>query len=127
AQGCDWLLERWQALARSLEPGRPWDDARRSLALDLLGVPAALRDGRTPADGPDAVATQAALAAAQVAEIERLKADVMDGRDEIEYESALAGRGAGDAATERSLALTRRYESACQRRLERSLGLRLRR
>jgi hypothetical protein len=126
AQGCDWLRERWQALANSLETGRPWDEARRGLALDLLGVPPALREGLTlvdPAPGEDAVEHQAALAAGRIAELDELKAEVMEDRDVIERDAAVEGTGPGDAATERLLAFTRRYESACQRRLDRAMHL----
>jgi hypothetical protein len=126
SQGCDWLLERWHMLAQSLQEENPWDGARRALALDLLGIPAALRDGGTPLDidtDTGAVAHQSALAAERIAELEQLKADVMDDRDEVEREAAVEGVGTGDAATERSLALNRRYESACQHRLDRALRL----
>jgi hypothetical protein len=123
SQGCDWLIDRWHMLARTLDAGHPWDDARRALTLDLLGIPAAMRDGLAPLDADtDAkqVAHQQSLAAERIKELEQLKADVMDDRDEFEHEAAVEGMGSGDAATERSLALTRRYESACQRRLERA-------
>src|SRR6185437_15412203 len=42
-QGCDLLIERWHGLLGLLQSGAPWDGARRSLALDLLGVPPELR------------------------------------------------------------------------------------
>src|SRR4051812_29059403 len=51
-QGCDWLLERWRGLAGLLRAGRDWDEAQRSLALDMLGVPVELRPGETRLD-PD--------------------------------------------------------------------------
>src|SRR5262249_7989265 len=48
---------------------------------------------------------------------------VMDDRDELDCEAAVEGCGAGDAATERELRLTRRYESTSQRRLDRAMRL----
>src|SRR5206468_1052467 len=50
-QGCDLLIERWEALGRALDRLGAWDEAQQSLALDLLGVPAVAR-----ADEPRLVA-----------------------------------------------------------------------
>jgi hypothetical protein len=125
-QGCDWLISRWDGLARVLAPGRPWDDAQRGLALDLLGVPATLRGGPTaadPGDGPIEFAPQAALAAGQAAELRRLRDAVLRPRDDDDRAIAMQGIDPGDAAASRALRLVRRYESACQRRMARSLQL----
>jgi hypothetical protein len=123
SQGCDWLLQRWQGLNLSLEAGRSWDDDQRRLALDLLGFPAEFRGGPTPADpgpdeGPAACIPQLAMVTEQMFELRRLKAEVMDDRDDVERDGATRGILPGDAQTERELALTRRYERACQRRLD---------
>jgi hypothetical protein len=128
SQGCDWLIERWQGLTLSLQAGHAWDADQTTLALDLLGFPHELRGGPTPADpapgaGASATAPQAALVAEQIARLEQLKVDVMDSRDAIEREAATHGVTPGDAATERELALTRRYEAACQRWFDRSVRL----
>src|SRR4051812_15536924 len=47
AQGVELLIERWGALAAALGT-RAWSAAERALALDLLGVPRALREAPTP-------------------------------------------------------------------------------
>lgn len=126
AQGCDWLILRWEGLARALGSGRPWGDAQRRLALDLLGLPASLRVGPTPADpgeGREACGPQAALAAGQVAELSRLRDEILVGRDEEDRQAAALGLDDGEGALSHALRLVRRYEAACQRRLQRALHL----
>ena len=49
-QGAEWLIERWDALERIAESGRAWTAPQRTLALDLLGTPPALRDGPSAFD-----------------------------------------------------------------------------
>ena len=49
-QGCALMIERWEALGRIFRETGVWTETQRSLALDLLGVPIELRDGRTPVD-----------------------------------------------------------------------------
>src|SRR5258708_7623493 len=51
-QGCELMIERWEALERILCETGTWTEAQRSLALDLLGVPPELRDGDTAVDPP---------------------------------------------------------------------------
>ena len=122
-QGCDWLIDRWQGLAHALQPGRVWDADQSALALDLLGFPTPVDPASCDDANAEANAPQAALAADQVELLQQLKTEVMDSRDAMEREIACNGVGPGDAATERALALTRRYEAACQRRFERMLKL----
>jgi hypothetical protein len=43
--GCDWMIDRWARLARVADANKPWDQARISIAFDLLGTPAEDRDG----------------------------------------------------------------------------------
>ncbi|MFO0951971.1 MAG: hypothetical protein U0835_12625 [Isosphaeraceae bacterium] len=126
AQGCDWLITRWEGLARALEPGRTWDDAQRALALDLMGVPASLRDGPTaadPADGPDPAVSQRALAAGQVEELRRIQTLGRTTRDAHDRTLALVGVATGDGNLQRALRLVRRYESECHRRMLRTQQL----
>src|SRR5262249_59418306 len=70
-QGCELLIERWEDLGRILREVGGWTDPQRGLALDLLGVPAELRDGTTAVDPPpceaDAVAFRLGPAAEQPA------------------------------------------------------------
>ncbi len=46
-QGCDWLIERWAALAGVAEQPdfQTWDEEQTRLAWDLLGVPESCRAG----------------------------------------------------------------------------------
>ena len=98
-QGVDWLIERWDALARLalLDPARGWTD----LSLQFkrlepsLGIPADLRDGPAPFDpapnhphGP----TQAAAADAERSRLVRLCERHLIARDG--REQTLAGSGA---------------------------------
>ena len=72
--GCVLMAEYWETLLGGLDAGGPWDDRRREFALDLLGVPHALRTGPTVLDAP--AGAEAVPHCRQVAEgeIERLRA-----------------------------------------------------
>ncbi|MFO0950793.1 MAG: hypothetical protein U0835_06480 [Isosphaeraceae bacterium] len=126
-QGCEWLIERWEGLERAVAPGRgPWDDAQRTLALDLLGLPEPLRNAPTPADpgeASDAGATQRTLASAHLADLRRLRDRVLLVRDDDDRYDAVCGVETGEGALQKALKLIRRYESECRRRLDRSLHL----
>src|SRR5262249_50842602 len=67
-QGAELLIERWEALAGTLERKGAWGEGQRRLALDLLGVPAELRDGPTPLDPDEGESEPDALKAAVAAE-----------------------------------------------------------
>ncbi|MBX6315183.1 MAG: hypothetical protein IRY99_20080, partial [Isosphaeraceae bacterium] len=116
-QGAEWLLERWRFWVRALEIARDWDEPRRALAFDLLGVPPARRltDPRLSGEA----ATLKALAEAQVAALERLISDRLERLDAAERAEAEAGRGFDDAAEARRL---RRYESECRRAMQWALS-----
>ena len=65
-QGCDWLLERWDALERALVARGVWTPEQKTRALDLLGTALDLRDLPTkldPRPGEDAAATCLAVGA----------------------------------------------------------------
>jgi len=108
-QGCDWLIYRWEGLGRILEAKGDWSEAQTRLALDLLGTPKELRDGPSPLDGD-----RPALIREQVAKLARLRAEALDELDEMDRSDAEVGLGADDKA----IALARRYQAACVRRLE---------
>ena len=108
-QGCDWLLERWEGLARIHAENGKWAEAQRALALDLLGVPAELRDGTTKLD-----ADPAAVAAAEIARLHERQETVLADLDADEQAAAELGI---PGERPESLLLLRRYEAACQRRL----------
>jgi len=118
-QGCDWLAARWSELAESLRQGRDWDDARRSLALDLLGVPPQFRDGPTPLDAAVSRDDRAALAEARADELRRLKARVLDPLDAADHAAAALGSPAEPDAPTRT---ARRYEATRARQLRWALA-----
>ena len=108
AAGRAWLLMRWEALGAILEAGKAWDDAQRSLALDLLGTPPALRSAPTRADA-DAPARLALVRAEQAA----LRAIEPGDAEALERTAAELGLGPVD----RELALARRYGRSLSRQL----------
>ena len=116
-QGCDWLMERWQILARAAEAKGAWNEAQHHLALDLLGTPI---EGRTDcaestvdpqADGGPSLVALARAALADLAG-QRTRAE---GADEVEQ--TLAAADCRDTPT-RELARLRRYELALHKRLQ---------
>jgi hypothetical protein len=114
AQGCDWLIERWRGLASALEAeasGGDWTDEQKSLAFDLLGVPAELRTAPPWADA----GSPAALAAREIDELKALRNGPLDALDDAEREAAERGVPLNPASG-RDLARLRRYEAACLRR-----------
>ena len=90
-QGCEWLIARWEGLGAALAANGDWDAAQSSLALDLLGVPAALRNGPTPLDGDSGA--RLALVRAEVDRLKSLNARAMAELDDCERELALQGFG----------------------------------
>ena len=102
--GASLLLERWRALARLLENG-DWNVAQESLAHDLLGTPAALREG---------IAHPREVTRSEIARLEHLIADVLPARNTEDCDLRKAGLpDLGD----RALLLVHRYELRCFRRL----------
>jgi len=95
-QGADWLLDRWDALVAILDAGGDWTDVQKTLALDLLGVPAEFRDGRTPLDpapGADAPARLRALAAAESRRLRDHRAAALVELDDRDRALARLGKG----------------------------------
>jgi hypothetical protein len=120
-QGCELLIDRWEALGRILEQTGAWTDGQRELALDLLGVPPELRDGDTAVDPPgasedaeeEARPFRLGVVAKELATLRRLKADALDGLDEDERAIAETTLGAEFSP---ALMKLNRYEAACLRR-----------
>jgi hypothetical protein len=113
-QGLELLLERWAALAAALEK-RDWNEAERSLALDLMGVSRALREAPTALDaGRDGLRR---FVADQIAGLESRR-PALEERDGREQAAAMLGLGEPSDALKR----LRRYESACHRRLQWAYG-----
>jgi hypothetical protein len=112
-EGCEWLLERWRALARASQQPHsapeatgslePLGDENRRRALDLLGIRLDQRQGPTLLDSPpDATSVadhHAALIATQIADLELVIA----------------------ALIEKRLVLIARYESRARRLFQKSL------
>jgi hypothetical protein len=123
-QGCELMIERWEALLRILRETGTWSEPQRSLALDLLGVPPELREGETAVDPPlsmlqnDGPAFRYQVAKDQVMRLTALKDQILDPLDADERAVAEIGIGA-----EMTPALQRlhRYESACSRRYHKAL------
>jgi len=109
-QGCAWMIARWEGLGRVLEAKGDWNEPQLRLALDLLGVPAELREGPTPLDGD-----RPALIRAQVAHLTALLAEALDALDEHDRSAAEIGLGRD---FDKAIALNRRYEAACFRRMQ---------
>jgi hypothetical protein len=121
-QGCDWLIERWTALAFAVESGRAWEDEHRTLASDLLGVAPELRDGPSALDLPEKDASPESIQAHRLAtirgEIDRLRArrEGFVGKLDLD-DRALTSAGV-EVEPDRALGRLRRYASACRRRFD---------
>ncbi len=109
-QGCAWLIGRWEGLARILEAKGDWDEPQKRLALDLLATPVELRDGWTLLDGD-----RPALIREQLGRLRSLSETALVELDDQERADAEMGFGPD---FDKALALARRYEAACVRRLE---------
>jgi hypothetical protein len=112
-QGCAWLRERWKALGRILARNGDWSDAERSLALDLLGTSADLRDdaGRLSGD-------REALVNEELARLEARK-ERLEPLDNREREKTFEGKSVEPDAR---LLRTRRYEAQIRRALSWSMA-----
>jgi hypothetical protein len=125
-QGCELMVERWEALLRILRETGTWTEAQRSLALDLLGVPPELREGDTAVDPPmsktlvnDGPAFRYQVVKDEIARLNALKDEILDPLDAEDRAVAETSIGA-----EMTPALQRlhRYESACSRRYHKALS-----
>ena len=114
------LMELWLRLVEAIQVGG-WSESDESKALDLLGVPADLRSGRTPIDAPEGSETSAFREALALDEIDRLKSlrdEVMDELDEIERNRAMMG---DVALLSKPAKLVLRYERDAWRRYRESI------
>ena len=116
-QGCDWLSERWAALARAAEVNQTWSDDQVRLAFDLLSTPAEGRVG-TPGStlNPQHDAGQSILDLARAA-ITELAEHRLLAAEADELEQILAEGDCRDTPTP-ELARLRRYELALHKRLQ---------
>lgn len=115
SQGCDWLLERWHSLVRSLDHDTGWTDDQRRLALDMLGIAHELRDGimpLVPEHDKEALWARKSAVRKEIRRLARRRVEVLDARDLAEQRAVIAGEA---AEVDTDLALLRRYEGACHR------------
>ena len=119
--GVELLVEAWLGLVAALGAGGDWSESQASRALDLLGVAADLRSGRTPIDGPeggDPVAFRRGLALEEVDRLEALGEEALAPLDEMDRRHALAG---DVALLSRPAKLVLRYERDAWRRFRESM------
>jgi hypothetical protein len=122
AHGCQWLIDRWDALGDALvDPHEDdiWTDEQKSMALDLLGIAPELRlPGRTAWQMTGA-ASPTELVLREVERLEKLRDEALLPLDAMERRAAESGRAVGAAATSapaRALDRLRRQEAASWRR-----------
>src|SRR5262249_36601438 len=72
-QGALWLIRRWQGLVDPLRRNGRWTEAQRAVVLDLLAVPADLRDEPGPLEPAAGQSEQEACLAVAEWEIEQLQ------------------------------------------------------
>lgn len=117
--GCGVMIEMWYSLLAALDLDGAWNETETSAALDLMGINADLRRGRTALDANEGTDASAHRREVAVLEIERLVAR----REELAPLDALdrARTEAGAAAFESKMVqLILRYEREALNRFERA-------
>ncbi len=93
--GVDLMARLWDRLIAALDAAGDWSAPERSLALDLLGLPAGLRTGRTPLDPPgptdDLAGHLRGLAAREAARLRRNESEALAPLDDLGRRQAEAG------------------------------------
>jgi hypothetical protein len=116
------LVEAWLGLAASLDDGKDWSDSEASRALDLLGVAAEFRSGRSPIDAPDGadpVAFRRELALEELDRLEALRDEAMIPLGKMDRRLAMGG---DVGLLSRPAKLVLRYERDAWRRYRESIG-----
>jgi hypothetical protein len=93
--GSELMIGIWRRLVEALDAEGEWSDAESSTVLDLLGLPADLRSGRTPLTPPEGTDTLEHLRKLTLREIDRLEslvATVHTPLDDLHRRQAEAGR-----------------------------------
>ena len=119
--GAGLLVEAWLGLASTLRSGGDWSESEASRALDLLGVAADGRSGRSPVDAPegsDPVGFRLGLALEEVERLEELCEQALGPLEEMERRRAMAG---DVALLSKSARLVLRYERDAWRRYRESM------
>ena len=115
------LLEYWSRLLEALESPGGWSDSDASTALDLLAIPADLRSGWTPIDGPegcDLAAFRRELVLEEIERLERLRDEALAPLDDLERRQAMTG---DVALLSKQARLIQRYERDAWRRYRESI------
>lgn len=118
-QGADWLIERWTALGDALRMAGDWDEAQRTLALDLLGTPPELRKASRLVHAEAGLLDLSNLVADQIAGLRARQREALDVLDAEDREfTRLGAPSTEDGQTLR----LRRYEAECRRSLRWALA-----
>jgi hypothetical protein len=102
-QGCELLIDRWRGLLRVAEAGTAWDEARRSRALDLLGVPVEDRENHPVLHDKAQADDLAALARREIEHQEGRRDGYLEEADERDRRLAETGMAFDDSPTGRRL------------------------
>jgi hypothetical protein len=122
-QGVAWLDDRWTRLGQVLEKTGTWTESQRTLALDLLGVPAEFRDaGFTPIDPPNGEDFQAFARGIVQKQLQRLRdpqaRDLAKRYDGYRRDVTIGGH---PVVIRPEVRLTKRYEAMHWRRADRAM------
>ena len=120
SHGCFVMMDRWELLQSCLIKQGEWTDAQRSIALDLRGIPLAMRNGENDVDPETDDLTAARLELCET-ELDRLseQCDVLKPGEE--FERARDEEGVFLMLTKPGT-LLERYEAAADRRYDKALG-----
>jgi hypothetical protein len=111
--GAHWMIDRWGGLATALDRPGGWDDDQRALALDLLGVPTALRDHTPALPHPADAEALRALVERELAGLDAALSEALEDLDALDRDRAASGLAADTPALRR----LRRYEAGFRRTL----------
>jgi hypothetical protein len=112
--GCRWLLEQWTYLGSVLEAGDSWNDDQIQRVMDLTGTPRHCRADVAPVNDP------AWLVNNKFRQLEELLADRLESLDKMER---LAAESGSPVEPSKKIALLRRYEAACVKRMNAALRM----
>ncbi|WZO95935.1 hypothetical protein EP7_002908 [Isosphaeraceae bacterium EP7] len=123
APGCDWMIDRWRALGHALDKTGTWTDAQQTMALDLMGIAADLRDLNPPTEAAEGVNPLDHLQELVDDQLERLWLRKQETLDDIEADHREAATMGLSTVDDKTLVLLRRYETASFRRMRWALAL----
>jgi hypothetical protein len=112
--GCLWLHEQWTDLRGVLDVGETWNDHQLERVLDLAGMPREGRDELAPLNDP------AGLVNGKLCELEELIEQRHEHLDNVERTAAEKGM---PVEPSKKLALLRRYEAACVKRMNAAMRM----